>query len=216
MCARYANSHRTTVVDECIAKHKPGDSSAVLMFFFQGHGHKALSFFESLTKQLIDALAGADIPCSTEVLSNLENAYGREVARPGIEQVVYDLVIPLCSLVQDLTLVIDGIEECETAEGNLVWQWLDKIFGKVSMKLVVTSEDSTKISLLIKDFVRIRVDQHNKADIEGYIHEQIASRSGPGQIFGDEQLRADVRLDLQQKADGMYVFPWLQGLETFL
>lgn len=216
MCARCANSHRTTVVDECLAKRKPGDSSAVLMFFFQGHQHTALLFFESLTKQLIDALVGAGIPCSTEVLSSLESAYGREVARPGIEQVVYDLVAPLCSLLQNSTLVIDGIEECKTTERNLVWQWLDKFLGKVSVKLVITSEGWTKISLPNKDFLQIRVDQHNKADIDTYIHEQITSRSGPGQIFGDEQLRADARLDLQQKADGMYVLPWLQGLKTFL
>lgn len=206
-CVRSANNHRTTVVDECLARRKPSDPSAVLVFFFQGQGHTALSFFESLTKQLIDALAGAGIPCSTEVLSNLEKAYGWEVARPDIEQVVYDLVIPLCSFLQEVTLVIDGIEECETVEGNLLWQWLDKLLEKIFVKLVITSEDWAKISLPIKNFLRIRVDQHNKADIDAYVHGQISTRSGPGQIFCDEELQADVQLDLQQKADGMCVLP---------
>lgn len=183
------------------------------MFFFQGQEHTALSFFESLTKQLIDALAGAGTPCSPEILSNLEEAYGRDVARPDIEQVVYDLVIPLCSSFQEITLVIDGVDECKTTEGSLVWQWLDKILEKVFVKLLVTSEGWAKIPLPSEGFSRIRVDQHNNADIDAYIQEQIYSRSGPGQIFSDENLQAEVRLDLQQKADGMCVLPLTLELE---
>jgi hypothetical protein len=202
-----ANVYRTTVVDECLASRKSSDPSAVLMFFFQGHEHTALSFFESLTKQLIDALAGTGIPCSTEVLSNLEKSYGGKIARPDIEQVVCDLVIPLCSLLQEVTLVVDGIEECKTKEGSLAWRWLDKLLEKGFVKLLITSEDWATISLPSTNFLRIRVDQHNKTDIDTYIHGQISTRSGPGQIFGDEELQADIQLELQQKADGMYVSP---------
>jgi hypothetical protein len=177
------------------------------MFFFQSQEDTALLFFESLTKQLVAALMDAGTPCSPEVLSNLEEAYGREVSRPDIAQVVYDLVIPLYSSLQKVTLVIDGIDECKTAESNLVWQWLDKILKEVFVKLLITSEGWAKIPLPNAEFHRIRVDQNNKADIDAYIHEQISSRSGIGQILGDEKLQAEVRADLKEKADGMFVPP---------
>jgi hypothetical protein len=178
------------------------------MFFFQRQEDTALSLFESLTKQLIAALVGAGIPCSPEVLSSLEEAYGRDVSRPDIAQVVYDLVVPLCSSLHEITLVIDGIDEGKTAESNIVWQWLDKILKEASsMKLVITSEGWAKIPLSNEVFHRIRVDQHNKPDIDAYIHGQISSRSGTGQIFGDEELQAEVQTDLQEKADGMFVPP---------
>jgi hypothetical protein len=204
-CARCANNTRTTVIDECLAQRKPGDCSAVLMFFFQSQEDTALSFFESLTKQLIAALINAGTTCSPEVLSNLEEAYGREVSRPDIAQVVYDLVVPLCLSFHKITLVVDGIDECKTAESSLVWQWLDKILKEVFVKLLVTSEGWAKIPLPNEEFHRIRVDQNNNTDIDAYIHEQISSRSGTGQIFGDEKLQAEVRADLQEKADGMFV-----------
>lgn len=175
------------------------------MFFFQGQEDTALSFFESLTKQLVAALMDAGTPCAPEVLSNLEEAYGREVSRPDIAQVVYDLVMPLCSSFQNVTLVIDGIDECKTAESNLVWQWLDKILKEAFVQLLITSEGWAKIPLPNAEFQRIRVDQNNKADIDAYIDEQILSRSGTGQIFGDEKLQAEMRADLQEKADGMLV-----------
>jgi hypothetical protein len=206
-CGRFADYPRTTVIDECLAKRKPVDSSVVLMFFFQGQEDTALSFFESLTKQVLAALVGAGTPCSPEVLSNLEEAYGGEISRPDIAQVVYDLVVPLCSSFRAVTLVIDGIDECKTAESNLVWQWLDKMMKEVSVKLLITSEDWAKIFLPNEKFHRIRVDQHNKPDIDAYIDEQISSRSRSGQIFGDEKLQAEVRADLQEKADGMFVSP---------
>jgi hypothetical protein len=198
---------RTTVIDECLAQRKPGDSSAVLMFFFQGQEDTALAFFESLTKQLIAALMNAGTPCSPKILSDLDEAYGSEVSRPDIAQVVCDLVIPLCSTFREITLVIDGIDDCKTAGSILVWQWLGKILKETFVKLLVTSEGWAEISLPNEKFHRIRVDQNNKADIDAYIHEQILSRSGSGQIFGDEKLQAEVRADLQEKADGMFVPP---------
>jgi hypothetical protein len=177
------------------------------MFFFQGEQDTALLLFESLTKQLVAALIGAGTPCSPEVLSALGEAYRREVSTPDIAQAVYDLVVPLCSSFDQVTLVIDGIDECKVAEANLVWQWLDKLLEKVCVKLLITSEDWARIALPSEKFLRIRVDQYNKADIDAYVHDQISSWSGPRQIFGDEELRADVQQVLQQKADGMCVSP---------
>jgi hypothetical protein len=206
---------RTTAIDECLAQRKPGDSSAVLMFFFRDQEDTALMFFESLTKQLIAALVGAGTPCPPEVLSNLDEAYGREVSRPDIAQVVYDLVIPLCSAFREIALVIDGIDECKTAESKLVWLWLARILKEVFVKLLVTSEGWAKTSLSNEEFHRIRVDQNNKADIDTYIQEQISSRSGSGQIFGDEKLQAEVLSDLQEKADGMFVSPSSPVISSF-
>jgi hypothetical protein len=91
----------------------------------------------------------------------------------------------------------------------MIWKWLDKLLDQVSAKVLISSQDQT--SLHLKGFDRIQIDQqHNKADIETYIDEQIAGQSGPGQIFGDESFRKTVKLKLQDTADGMFVLACFQ------
>jgi hypothetical protein len=206
-CRKSANLFRTTAIDECFANRKPRDSSAILIFFFQPEYVTALSLFESLAKQLIAALVCVGTPCPSRILSTLEEAYGKKNSRLQISEVVLDLVLPLCSLLQKVTLVIDGVDECERPETNLIWKWLDKILTQVSAKVLISSQDQTSLDL--KGFDRIQIDQqYNKADIDTYIDEQIAEKSRPGQIFGDEKLRNAVKSKLQDTADGMFVLAY--------
>jgi len=201
---RPANLSRTTAIEECFSSRESGDSSAILFFFFQAEYVTALSLFESLTKQLIAALVCIGTPCPSEILSTLEKAYGERNLRLQISEVVLDLVLPLCSLLQRVTLVIDGVDECKRSETRLIWKWLDRILMQVPAKVLISSQDQT--SLHLKGFDRIQIDQrYNKADINTYIDEQIAGQSGPGQILGDETLRKTVKSKLQDTADGMLV-----------
>lgn len=96
MCDRFANLDTTTAIDECRAKRKPNGSSAVLMFFFQSQDDTAVSLFESLTKQVVATMIGTDILCSPGILSALQKAYGNEVSRPDVSQVITDLLLPFC------------------------------------------------------------------------------------------------------------------------
>jgi len=201
---RPANLFRTTAIDECFANRESGDSSAILIFFFQDEYVTALSLFESLTKQLIAAVVCIGTPCPSKILSALEEAYGEKNLRLQISEVVLDLILPLCSLLQKVTLVIDGVDECKRSETRLIWKWLEKILEQVSTKVLISSQDQT--SLHFKGYDRIQIDQqYNKADIDTYIDQQIAEKSGPGQIFGDETLRKAVKSKLQDTADGMLV-----------
>ncbi|CAK1356546.1 uncharacterized protein RHO25_012312 [Cercospora beticola] len=197
----------TTVIDECHANLKSGESSAVLMFFFNSHDDTALSFFESLTKQLIATLIGIDVPSSRDILSALETAYGNDISRPHIAQVFEDLVVPLCQILQQITLVIDGIDECRAAEVKQPWHWLERLLKLVQPRILITSEDQANISPRFKGFHRIRIDHlHNQFDIDTYINERIASKSSAGQVLYDESLRDEVKVTLHQKANGMFLW----------
>ena len=201
---RRADLTRTTAIDECFANRAYDDSSAVLFFFFQAEYITALSLFESLTKQLIAALVCLGLPCPPRILATLEEAYGENNSRLQLSELVLDLVLPICSLLQRVTIVIDGIDECKRSETRLIWKWLDRILEQVSGRILISSQDQT--SLHLKGFDRIRIDQqYNMADIETYIDDQIAGQSGSGQIFGDETLRKTVKSKLQNAADGMLV-----------
>jgi hypothetical protein len=139
-----------------------------------------------------------------KILSALENAYGTEISRPEISQVVTNLFLPLSSFFKEITLLVDGVDECRQSEISVIWNELDKILKKIPAKVLIGSEDQT--NLHFKGFNRIRVDHHhNKVDIDTYIDEQIAGFSGPRQIFGDEFVRQDIKKQLQIKADGMFV-----------
>ncbi|PIA80053.1 Serine/threonine-protein phosphatase 6 regulatory ankyrin repeat subunit B [Cercospora beticola] len=177
------------------------------MFFFNSHDDTALSFFESLTKQLIATLIGIDVPSSRDILSALETAYGNDISRPHIAQVFEDLVVPLCQILQQITLVIDGIDECRAAEVKQPWHWLERLLKLVQPRILITSEDQANISPRFKGFHRIRIDHlHNQFDIDTYINERIASKSSAGQVLYDESLRDEVKVTLHQKANGMFLW----------
>ncbi|PPJ55353.1 hypothetical protein CBER1_10074 [Cercospora berteroae] len=195
----------TTVIDQCRANLKSDESSAVLMFFFHSQDDMALSFFESLTKQPIATLVATDVPGSPKILPALETAYGNDISRPHIAQVFEDLVVPLCRLLKQVSLVMDGIDECKATETNLLWHWLAKLLDDVQPRILITSEDQANISPRFKGFHRIRIDhQHNQFDIDTYIEERIASKSSAGQVLYDESLRNEVKATLRQKANGMW------------
>ena len=210
----FTDLDRTTVIDECRAKRKPDGSSAVLMFFFQSQDDTAVSLFESLTKQLVATMIGTSTPCSPEILLALEKAYGNEVSRPEVSQVITDLVLPLCSNLPEITLVIDDVDECKQTELRLIWEGLDRILKDVHAKVLISSEDQTNLDL--KGFNRIRIDQqHNKADIDTYVDQQIAGLSGPDQLFGDGDSRENIKIKLQKKADGMFVLAQSEHATTY-
>lgn len=184
------------------------------MFFFQSQDDAAVSLFESLTKQLVATMIGTGTLCSPEILSALEKAYTNEVSRPDISQVITDLLLPLCSHLPQITLVIDGVDECKQKELRLIWEGLDRILKDVHAKVLISSED--QIDLHLKGFDRIRIDQqYNKADIDTYVDKQIAELSGPGQLFGDEHSRKNIKNKLQEKADGMFVLAQSEHVTTY-
>jgi hypothetical protein len=202
------------VIDECRAKRKLDGSSAVLMFFFQSQDDTALSLFESLTKQLVATMIGTSTPYSPEILLALEKAYSNEVSRPEVLQVVTNLVLPLCSHLPEITLVIDGVDECKQSELRFIWEALDRILKDDHAKVLVSSED--QINLHLKRFDRIRIDQqYNKVDIDTYVEQQIAGLSGPDQLFGNEDSRKSIKNKLQEKADGMFVLPQSENAITY-
>jgi hypothetical protein len=90
------------------------------MYCFQSQDDTALSLFESLTKQLVATMIVTSTPCSPEILLALEKAYGNEASRPEVSQVITDLVLPLCSHLPEITLVIDGVDEREQTELRLL------------------------------------------------------------------------------------------------
>ena len=213
MRGRFTNLDRTTVIDECRAKRKPNNSAAVLMFFFQSQDDTAVSLFESLTKQVLATMIGTGTLCSPEILSALKKAYGNEVSRPDVSQVITDLLLPLCSHLPQITLVIDGVDECKQSELRLIWEGLDRILEDIHARVLISSED--QIDLHLKGFDRIRIDQqYNKADIDTYVDKQIAELSGPGQLFGNENSRKNIKVKLQGKADRMFVLPQSEHVTT--
>lgn len=184
------------------------------MFFFQSQDDTALSLFESLTKQLVTTMIRTSTPCSPEILLALEKAYGNEVSRPDVSQVITDLLLPLCSHFSQITLVIDGVDECKQSELRLIWEGLEKILKDVHAKVLISSEDQTNLHL--RGFDRIRIDQqYNKADIDTYVEQQSAELSGLDQLFGDKASRGNIKNKLQEKADGMFVLAQSEHATTY-
>lgn len=187
------------------------------MFFFEDYHSTAVSLFESMAKQLLAALLCSDTPGTFKIFKALETAYGNSISRPTISQVVTELVIPLCTRLPDVTLLIDGIDECRREEANLVWQWLGKLLKEIPARVLITSEDQTDVPRRLKgfDFSRIRVDQQNQKDLDMCIDEHIARKSGPGQLYCEKLVREGIKTKLREKAKGMYVLRLCDAKHAF-
>jgi len=195
---------RTTIVEECLASNQRKKPSVVLIYFLGHPDRSVMAMFRSLIKQLIAALIAQSRPIEADIRDSLEDAFGEDNRRPEIDQVVNEILRPLLKSFDDVTVLLDGIDECEQHEQNLMWMWLKLILTTASLRLLISCQDDVDVGLQFQGIDRIRMDLNlNGDDINIYIEEQIAQHSQPGQLMEDKDFRLVVKDILKSTAKGM-------------
>ena len=121
-----------------------------------------------------------------------------------IVQVVDEILVPLPQSFEDVTVLLDGIDQCEQSERGLLWTWLEKVLDDVPLRLLISCQDDVQMAAKLCCTNRIRIDLDlNNSDIDIYLEEQIRRHSQPGHLMDDARLCQVVAGILKSTAKGI-------------
>jgi GTPase SAR1 family protein len=185
------------------AKHAP-----VAYFFCRYDDHDSLQariILGSLTRQLLTSIEDFD----------LEKAFPDE----GILQLDIDDLQSLLEHAfpqdQPAYIVLDGIDECDSATMNDVIRQLRELQKKMKLKLCVSVRidpaNHETLSLPSLDNARRVCLPDDNPDIEGYIRAELETRVESGKLkFGDPAVILEIAEKLTKGSQGMFLWVALQ------
>lgn len=137
---------------------------------------------------------------------------GQPTASPGAAGDLLELCLQLPDL-EESVLVIDGLDECEKAEGDLIKR-LKNLKLKTRVKMVILGRSSVQ-SLLkgMPDLIELHVGGLNFDDIHLFLRREL------GTAIDDELLPSSLDIEdsavkLSRRADGMFL--WARLMVTYL
>ncbi len=166
----------------------------------------ALTILRSLLRQL-STLGG--YPLMRLIVERFESIHEQ---RHVSMQECKDLLVALCDIYLETTLILDGIDECKYEVRESLLESMQEITTRTrgTLKLFISSRFEGDIELALKEVdCRIRLEAaNNKGDITLFVGEQVANSIGRGlpRTLTTGQQEAVTRV-LISKADGMCVSP---------
>jgi hypothetical protein len=136
----------------------------------------------------------------------LAEFYGPKQRPPSLEEVVDELLIPLLAVVDESTLIVDGVDECSQKEVQKLLTVFRKILADCPCRIFISSREDVDITQRIPGSVRLRITPENtKADIELFIDHKIESMQHDRRISDNEDMLIYIKQQLLNKADRMSV-----------
>jgi hypothetical protein len=177
----------------------------IAYFFFDGRdSQKELQLHNKLIRTLISQLSDTRHGGITEKLADLYKHCG-EVQQPSDEEL--EIVLrDILDRFSQAYIIIDALDECNDRLKTL--NWANKLISdtnhKANLHVVVTSRPESDISKIFEklDPDSIDVGEANTKDIVEYLELQTKAKF----TKFDENTRAKIRLELENHAEGSYVY----------
>ena len=194
---------------------KATESLGIAHFFFDGRdSDKELQLHNKLIRALISQLSDARHGGITEKLADLYKHCGG--FQPSDEQFQNALRDILDGFPQ-VYIMIDALDECTDREKTL--NWVNKLISDTNCKptnlhIVVTSRPEKDINEFFAalDPHSIDVGEENTKDIAEYLKLQMESKF----TKYDENTRAKIMSELEEHAEGSYVYLVLPSVQIWL
>jgi len=162
----------------------------------------------SILKQL--SCKNDETPILTPVAVKWEERLSqRSEHRPDMDECV-DIVLELTKG-SPAIIVIDALDECQRETRSELFDGLDRILQESEhlVKVFVSSRRDSHIRNHFRKTPRLEIAaQENSQDIENYITSELNKNIALGKILNgqlSEELMADVKAQLIERADGKYV-----------
>ena len=191
------------------------ESLGIAYFFFDGRdSQKDLQLHNNLIRSLISQLSDTRHGGITE---KLEYLYKRcEVQQPSDEQ-LQNVLRDILDRFSQAYIMIDALDECTDRKKTL--NWVNKLISDTNRKvanfhIVVTSwlERDIHEVFAALDPHFIDVGEENTKDIVEYLELQMVSKF----MKYDENTRAKIKSELEEHAEGSYVYLFLPSVQFWL
>lgn len=165
-----------------------------------GDGSAANLLLRSILRQLYQQL-----PLDQDVASIRDSCFERKDQQPE-RMVVRNAIIELTGALDDVFIVVDGLDECSSfgeTEFEMLCQFIASLGSKGQCNIIVLNRPGyAAIENNLARFPHINVDEGaNSSDIANFI----ASKTSTARIKSQSSLDA-IQATLQEKADGMFLW----------
>lgn len=205
-CSGILGSGKTVLcanVVEDLVLHQSSSSCSVAYFFCRSDeaiSLKAREILGSLARQLFQS-----IPSSILQLGQLES-----ISTFSLEQLLSTMLYQLPP--QQYILLIDGLDECEVQEVNLLFEHLPSLWranSKQSFKLFWTGQEyrgSARFKRICPDFYIKITSSNNGPEISKFIRAALDDAMERDMlILGDPNIILQIQAALEEKAQNMFV-----------
>ena len=191
------------------------ESLGIAYFFFDGRDSQIeLQLHNKLIRSLISQLSDIRHGGITEKLADLYKRCG-EIQQPSDEQ-LQNALRDILDKFSQAYIMIDALDECTDREKTL--NWLNKLISDPNRKaanlhVVVTSRRERDIHEIFAtlDPHSLDVGEANTKDIVEYLKFQMVSKF----TKYDENTRAKIMSELEEHAEGSYVYLVLYHLSNY-
>ena len=203
----------SSIIDK---RPEASESLGIAYFFFDGRdSQNDLQLHNMLIRSLISQLSDTQHGGITEKLADLYKRCGK-VRQPSDVQ-LQDVLRDILDRFSNAYIMIDALDECTDRERTL--NWVTKLISDINRKaanlhIVVTSRperDIHKIFVAL-DTHSIDVGEANTKDIAEYLKLHIESKF----TKYDEITRAKIKAELEEHAEGSYVYFLLPSVRFWL
>ena len=192
---------------------EPTESIGIAYFFFDGRdSQKELQLHNKFIRSLILQLSDAQHGGMTDKLADLYKRCG-EVWQPSDEH-LQNVLRDILGRFSQAYIMIDALDECTDRDKTLMWA--NKLISDPNCKLanlhiMVTSRPERDIHEMftVLDPHHIDVADANTKDIVEYLKLQMGSKF----MKYDEDTRAKIMLELENHAEGSYVYLVLASVQ---
>lgn len=194
------------------AAKKNGDFVA---HFFYNHSSKsrltAAYLFGSYIKQMLEFLDIIGEVCPRDLVNTMKRFYGPKTCHPSCEEIAKMIFIPLANFltrrVQNATYIVDGVDECELGERQVVLSTFREMMQKHdSHRVLVSGREDLHVKDFMADSITLRIsNDDNKEDIRKFIEWRLEEKMLERRLTENEYVLRDIQSKLNEGANLMSV-----------
>jgi len=160
--------------------------------------------FESYTKQLLCHLESIGKECPPTVVTRIFDFYRPKSRPPNLQKLLNEVFIPLLKVVDEVTLFVDGVEECEEQEVRDIIKHLKKLLDTSSCQIFISCREEIDISQRIPSAINIRITpEDTKEDMERFIDNLIEDMQSGRPISDNQSTLEYIKQELRKNAHRM-------------
>ncbi|KAH6889389.1 hypothetical protein B0T10DRAFT_487897 [Thelonectria olida] len=210
-----------TILSSHIIEHliKRKQSNQFVSFFFSRFDDLASLKFDTIARSLIQQMLSspsanfAKTRLASELTESLEEAKSQFFSRGSLEL----LYLSASSLLSEWFIVLDGVDECDPTEQNMLYRFLSTLLSKASnqrMKILFSSRQTAQMAI-DRHFHVSRLttgSTHTSEDIKVYVrdilHVKLDRATNP-LVVGDKGIIDEIINTIGSKEEGMFLWAFL-------
>lgn len=198
---------RSTVIEMLL---KESQQERLVAHFFYSHSQKlrleAVDLFKSYIKQIIAHFDRTEESWSADLTSSLRRCFGRGASAPTFDEIANRLFVPLTRRVPNPIFVVDGLDECPSAEVQKVLKVFRTILSQRGMRVFISGRESLDIMQSIPGSLTIHISSdvvEVLEDIQQFVEWRVEEKTYERQLTENENLLQSLKTTLVDKADRM-------------